>query len=105
MLPAKVHVQGMDIGAAELPVAAGVVHMAVGVDHIQGQLCDGSHQGFQIAVAVARVEQQRMVTAHDQVHEDRAVADAKNARLQLSQGVDVFQMCHGIILSFYYNIT
>ena len=79
--------------------------MAVGVDHIQGQLCDGSHQGFQIAVAVARVEQQRMVGSDDQVHEDRAVADPVNPRLQLSEGVDVFQMCHGISLSFHYNIT
>lgn len=88
VLPAQVHVGGMDVSAAELGVTAGVIHMAVGVENIQRQVRDAPDQIFETAEAVAGVEQQCVVAAHDQIHEDHAVANAVDPGFHLPDGVD-----------------
>ena len=95
VLPAEVHVQRMDISPAKLFITAGVVHMTVGVDHIEGFLRNGLHQPPKISKAVARVKEQCVVCTHDQVHKDHAVSDAEDAGLQLPDGVDIFLFRHG----------
>ena len=95
MLPAELHIQRVDISPAKLFIAAGVVHMAVGVHHIEGLVRDRLHHSPQIPEAVARVKEQCVVFAHHQVHEDHAVSDPENAGLQLPDGVDIFLFRHG----------
>ena len=43
VLRGQFHVQLMDVRTAELLVAAGVIHMTVGIDHIQGLVRDAAH--------------------------------------------------------------
>ena len=43
VLHGQFHVQLMDVRTAELLVAAGVIHMTVGIDHIQGLVRDAAH--------------------------------------------------------------
>ena len=85
----------MDVRTAELLVAAGVIHMTVGIDHIQGLVRDGAHHILQTAEAVAGVEEQSVMGSHQQVHINHTVADAPDAGLQLRDRVNLFFSRHG----------
>ena len=104
VLHGQLHIQRMDVCAAELLIAAGVIHMTVGIDHIEGLVRDAAHHIPQASEAVACVEEQCVVCAHHQIHINHAVADAPDAGLQLRDRVNRFFSRHGYA-SFFNSIA
>ena len=72
-------VRRVDVAAAELKHAPGVVHVAVGQGHLHGQIRQGGHKRRQAPQACHGVDEQRLVPAfHQEAVHPRKVGDFRH---------------------------